>query len=292
MKTEIQKNIGGFIKYIKRIDEIPIVPTSVKITIYDKEGNVIVDSADCTINSMGEIKYFLDTTNIDIGINYKAEFNIVTGTNNYIEYVLFDVVNVVLQNVVISDDIITEAPFLKNQNYKRIAMAQSGTLNTIIDNTIMDVDDYWTNSIIEIINGTNVGEKKRIISQKNFVLTVNSDFSNPIDNTSKYVITKSFKQEIETAFNYVRNDVNKFKGNSSGIIDSNVIKNLIIFKTLENICFNFTREDNDIWFIRYKEYQEKYNQELNSIQLLFDSNSDGNINDNDSMGFSQIRGVK
>jgi hypothetical protein len=87
----------------------------------------------------------------------------------------------------------------------------------------------------------------------------------------------TYTTQIEEAFETVKKDI-KNKGNrSSMIIDSSQISILIKFKALEIIFFDFSIDNEGILWDKYLEYKEKYSQELNSINIEYDSNMDGTI---------------
>lgn len=86
-------------------------------------------------------------------------------------------------------------PQQKHVNHRYEGKATGGTTTTLIDTSSDSSlnyfeDDYFTYCEVEIIGGTNKGQKRRISAydKSTNTVTVSSAFSSAIDNTSVYVI--------------------------------------------------------------------------------------------------------
>lgn len=69
--------------------------------------------------------------------------------------------------------------------------ADSGSQNTLVDSELSTYQDgFFLGATLEIVAGTNAREKRRItdFSKSSNQITVESNFSNPIDNTCVYII--------------------------------------------------------------------------------------------------------
>jgi len=280
MKYEIQYNQNEQLIYTLRVNEIQVVPVSATITIYDNTGSVIKADS-CTIDTDGTISYIILERELEPALNYSAEFDIYYNGRHYKRVILFDVVRTKLVNNIVTDDIIKAAPYLKDMNYKYVSICKQDMteLNEIYDSMLNVDDNYYTNGTIDIIDGTNKGLSRRIISQIGFTIRVDKDFPEPCDTTTRFVITKSFKDNIEVAFMKVKLDIYNLKGRPNFLIDSNTIDELIVLRTLMDICFSYATDETGIWWTRYLEYKDMYWKLFGDMKLIFDTDDSGNISD-------------
>jgi hypothetical protein len=70
--------------------------------------------------------------------------------------------------------------------------ADSGTVDTLVDDALTQADDYWVGKTLHILSGDNAGESQVITGFVNLTneITVGSPFSNAIDAGDQYVITE------------------------------------------------------------------------------------------------------
>lgn len=295
MKQQIIKDTIGTLQFEYFEHGIPIDVTSALVTIYDEKGNEEVSSAVATVVG-NVVSYEISASVVDeVAYNWKAKWAyIVDGVTKY-KVQLFDIVLYVLDNPIIDDDIINRAPFVKDLNYRRIEQADSGTVNTVICSQLNEIDDYWNAGRIEIIDGINKGEKRLITDFDSSLntLTVENDFTNAVDNTCKFLIIRSFEKEIDEAYKVFLSDLQNKKINRNRILDDDQIKEYIIVKTLELICFNFSIDPVDLWMEKSRMYREDYNKKMAKAVFELDSNDSGNIDrDEGFTGVGQVRGVR
>ncbi len=295
IKQQVIKDKGGILelKYFK--NGLQQIPSAVYITIYDNKGTEKVAETLAEVRLDGTMEYLVEDVLCDeIYYNWKIEWKFYIDGQETYEVQLFDIVLYKLNNPVSDYDILQRAPFLRELNYRRIETADSGTQNTIVCSQLNEVDDYWTGGWIEIIEGINVGEKRQVSDfvQSTNTLTVSNIFTNAIDNDVKFVLIRSFTKEIDEAFNIFLNDLHNKLIKSNRIIGAEQIKEPVVLKTLELICFNFSKDPVDLWFERGKMYKDDYNRRINSAMFDFDDDDSGNIDDEEGLSVGQVSGVR
>jgi hypothetical protein len=293
MKQQLLINKDGIVKFTYYEFGIAKIPSLAKITIYDETGSEKVAQTTADINTTtGEMSYTITASILDtLARNWKASWEFTVNSVVKYEDQLFNIVNQVLSNPVITQDIIERAPFLDEQNYRRVFQADSGTAITIVSNELNEIDNWWTNGDVKIEEGTNKDETRKVISfdSSTQTLTVSIAFSNPIDNTSVVLIVRSFEKEIDEAFNIFINDLRNRGIKSDLIYGSEQINEFVINKTLELVCGNFSKDIADIWFAREEKYKNRYDELFNNLNLDYDENEDGNIDEDEAnSSFSQI----
>jgi hypothetical protein len=78
-------------------------------------------------------------------------------------------------------------PIIKGEN-KEIGMAESSTVNTLIDDNALWVVDEWKGGIIKITSGIGINQEKTIISNTEKEISVDSDWDIQPDNTSEFEV--------------------------------------------------------------------------------------------------------
>lgn len=295
MKQQLIKDIGGLLELKYFLNGLQQIPSSCYITIYDNTGTEKLAETLAEVRLDGTMEYFVEDVICDeIAYNWKAEWKFYIDGQETYEVQLFDVVLYKLNNPVSDFDILQRAPFLREMNYRRIETADSGTVNTIICSQLNETDDYWNGGWIEIIEGINVGEKRQISDfvQATNTLTVLNNFSNAIDNDTKFVLIRSFTKEISEAFNIFLNDLINRGIKTNRIIGQEQIREPVVLKTLELICINFSKDPVDLWSERWKMYKGDYDRRLNSAMFDFDDDDSGNIDNEEGLSVGQVSGVR
>jgi hypothetical protein len=219
----------------------------------------------------------------DVYYNWKAVWEFVVGTTTYYRSQIFYIVRQVLENPVIDADIINAAPFVKEKNYRKVVDASDGSKTTIISSELTEEDDYWNAGQAEVIVGTNSGETRKItdFAASSNTLTT-EEFSAAIDATSKVVVIRSFKKEIDRAFEKFELDMKNRGIYIDRIIDNDQVKEYIIVKTLELICLNFAKDAVDIWNEKASKYKNEYDNLIAVAVFDYDADDDGNIEDDEA----------
>jgi hypothetical protein len=61
------------------------------------------------------------------------------------------------------------------------------------------------------------------------------------------------------------------------LIDGNQVRELVILKTFEMICFDFAKTPEDIWWARYQKYHEAYEAAFAKLVIKYDEDESGAI---------------
>ena len=93
--------------------------------------------------------------------------------------------------------------------------ADSGTVDTLVDNALTQADDYWNHYVLTITGGTNSGYSDIVydFDAANDRLKILSDFPSAIDNTSTYSLSAA-----PLAGTPVRTSVQRNTGNVAKVI--------------------------------------------------------------------------
>lgn len=296
MKQQILVDIGGILTLKVYTNGIQVIPTTPKIEIKDNAGAVVIAEIAAAVDAEGTMTYALAAAKVpDVARNWKVNWNYQdSGTQR--ESQLFDIVNQILINNVINLDIIKRAQFLKKLNYRLNFTAESGTVNTIVNEAeLIQESEWWVNGLVEVTSGTNQGEirKVTIFDNPTNKLTVSPDFSADIDDTSIILLIRSFEKEIIEAFDIFANDLNNKELKTDLIIDSSQVREFIINKTIEIVCGNFTKDIADIWTAREEKFKSNYDKLFDNLNLDYDANNDGLVDaDEADTSFSQPGGVR
>jgi hypothetical protein len=111
--------------------------------------------------------------------------------------------NITVKDTSEADDVISQAEeiidaYIRRASkfipYREEGIATGGTTTTLIDSSsdspFTQDDDYWKGCEVEIVGGTNAGERRKVTAydKTTKTLTVDSAFTDSIDSTSVYVI--------------------------------------------------------------------------------------------------------
>ena len=280
MKQKILIDIGGTLELKYYENSLQVIPTSGVITIYDNAGAVKVAETTITIESgVGTMTYIvLAAVADDVYSNWRAVWKFVVAGKTIYRTTLFDVVRNILENPVVDEDIINAAFFLKDQNYSKIFTADSGNKTTIVSTELTEKDDYWNGGSVEVVSGTNLGQVRKVTD---FVASTNTltveTFTGLIDGTSKVLLIRTFKKEIDRAFDRFKLDVKNRGIHIDRIIDNNQVKEYIIILALHYICMGFSTDVADIWFSKAEIYEKDYKKLIGTAVFEYDEDNDGNI---------------
>ena len=91
----------------------------------------------------------------------------------------------------------------------------------------------------------------------------------------------SYDKQIQEAFRLIKRDIKDKGKRPAMIIDGMQIRELIIIKTFELVFFDFAKNEEDIWGIRFKEMQERYNDRFNKLNIKYDEDESGTIDEDE-----------
>jgi len=291
MKQQFREDIAGTIRLTVYENNVPVVPTSAKITLYQSGGSVLQAQADATAiaSTSGEMTYTLTTTHTDVAdLNYKAVWCYVVSGVTYYESQLFDVVKSILSIPITDDDLYSELDSLRKANRQDKGTATAGGAATLTDTKRKEDDDYWTGGTIEILAGTGAGQVRNISDyvQSTGVITVTPAWTTQPSTDSTYRIVKSFSTKIRQCFEKLE-DMLYSKGKRQDLIlESSQIKFPLIYLSVHFICLDLMDEQNDKWDRLATAYFEKFNTAFNGLKLEYDETESGFIEGGDEEGQS------
>lgn len=294
MNQEILLDIGGTITNKFFLNSIQQVPTSAFITVYDDTGTEVVAKTAATIDGDGTMSYAVAAGLCDeVKYNYKAVWEFVVDYITKYQISFFNIVRHGSVNPVVDDDIILRAPFVKSMNYRRIETATAGTKTVITCPNLTEESDYWTAGTVEILEGTNEGEKRKVVASDPGSLVADSEFTAAINSTSRFVVVRSFNREIQQAYAKFEADLFQKKIKINQLINAQQIKEYLLVLVLYYICSNFTKSPLDIWFEKAKEYKKEYAGMMANAVFDLDEDDDGVLEATErGENISQIRGQR
>lgn len=293
-KQQLLVNKPGILSFTYRENGIPVAITDPKITIYNNAGTEKLAQIAATTPSVGVMSYDVAAALIPtIDVSWRANWEFKVGAVTKYEEQLFDIVNQILNNPVITSDIIGRAPFLDDQNYRQVFTSEGGSSNTIESAELIQDANWWTNGAVEITGGTNAGTTRKVIDFVNAVLTVSPSYGEDIIDDSICNVIRSYEKEIIEAFDIFLVDLKKFNLKSNRMIGSEQIREFVINKTIELVCGNFTKDIADIWNLREDKFKGKYDELFNNPIFDYDRNNDGDIGESESdRSYGQVPGVR
>jgi len=89
----------------------------------------------------------------------------------------------------------------------------------------------------------------------------------------------NFSPQIERAFEDIKRVLKERGRRPSLLVDASQIRDLTITHALELIFFDFAKTTEDIWWNRYLKKAAQYSAELESLNLKYDSDETGSIDE-------------
>ena len=282
MHLEIRKSTAytftwDFFEY-----DIQEVPSTGTITIYKKTGAELVSETSVSIDSVGQIAYTISATDTaTVDINYKIQLKYRIGDLYYYKHYLFDIVECPIVNVVKDSDLFELVPELRN-DITEVTMetTAAGSTSTLVCSKLANDERNYKGGRIEIFISDTIVHPAKITNHVSNTLTFSPAYSSAIGNSTVFKIRPSFQYIIDRAFNdYVWRDVRNKVPAASGYIDTDVLKNLTVYKALELYCVGSVEIADDKWDLRYNRFKEDYQAEYLKLKEPYDISEDGNISD-------------
>lgn len=261
------------------------IPTSATITLYKPSGTELQAAAAATVDpTTGEMTYSLTATHTaDTELNYKAIWAYILNGTTYYQTQLFDVVKSILAIPITDDDLYNELEALRKANYQASATATAGAAGSITDTKRREENDFWKGGSIEIVSGTGIGQKRDItgFTQSTGVFTINPVWATNPDNTSVYVIVKSFSKKIQAAFDNICTMLYDKGKRHNLILESSQITQPLIYLTIHMVALDLMDEEGDKWDRIVKIYQDKFDKAFNNMHLDYDEDESGAIDESE-----------
>jgi len=99
--------------------------------------------------------------------------------------------------------------------------------------------------------------------------------------------TQNYSPQIAEAFTQVKRAIKDRGRRPAMLIDGAQVRELVILKTFEMICFDFARAVEDIWWARYQKYAATFADRLAGLVIKYDADESGTIEDDETRTFAQ-----
>jgi hypothetical protein len=285
MKREIQKSLDfNFSWYFSR-DNITITPASSLVEFFNSSGTVIQASAAGTIAADGKVSKTLTAANIGtVERNYKVKITYTYNSETFIFYEIFDVVECPLVNNVRDEDLFVYIKELRDKVFtfsgKTTAAGNVGG-NTFIDEALKKPVDNFIGARAELYLTESDVRKLEIqsIDKTTGTATFLPALGSAVPLAARYVMRGNYSAQIKAAWeDFAIIAARDLTGIAAAFVDSNVFKNLTIFKALEIISGSYAEIAEDKWTAREKKFSDLYNKELTRLSSeMVDEDGDGSI---------------
>jgi len=94
--------------------------------------------------------------------------------------------------------------------------------------------------------------------------------------------TSNYDGQIQEAFRILKRLIKDKGRRPAMLIDGSQVRELVIIKTFEIIFFNFSKAPDDIWWRRYEQYKELFQQRFNALVIKYDEDESGTIDDGEA----------
>lgn len=94
----------------------------------------------------------------------------------------------------------------------------------------------------------------------------------------------NYDGQIQEAFRLVKRLIKDRGRRPAMLIDGSQVRELVIIKTFEIIFFNFSKTPDDIWWRRYEQYKEVFQQRFDALVIKYDEDESGTIDDSEAGG--------
>ena len=180
-----------------------------------------------------------------------------------------------------------------------VAKANSGSTTTVVSKALKGLDeDEVEGAYICFLNGANAGVD-RIITDYTSAASGTFTFdtlTTAIDNTVTFaVVFLDYTGGVDRAKAIIENDLRKKGYDIDNFLTSSHLKELLINKTMSHICQTKRQDadEEDMYHINYLDFENKYQQELNTLVADYDSDEDDVVDTNEEdLNLGKVRFVR
>ncbi len=278
-KQEIYQNRSEAITYKKYIDNLQIVPASATVTITTGGGEDMptpITDAACAIDGVGTVSYTLSAANtVNLGENFVAEFKYIYNAVEYLDRLLFDIVINKIESIISDKDIEDEFSALKGLYFPIYGEITSiGAVNEIIDKrNLSEEKSYFKGGQVKILSGDNQDFLSEILeySYTDSKLTLKRSMAPNVISGDKFVILKSYENEITRAFDEILDWLRTQGYRPTLIIDDTQLREVHISLSVAKALHPLGKFQRD----NYEDYTKKYLQQRSQLRLLYDEDETG-----------------
>lgn len=288
MKQDLLKDKDQTVEFIPPfLQNRPAIASAATLAIKKPSGETVVaagTSVTAIDSSTGKLTYDISAATLnELGENWIVEWAYTVSSVVYYETTLFDVVLHKLSILLTDEDLYKLQGDIKTKNESIEGSVTSSTASTLVatDNIKNYADDYFNGGIVEVLNVSNGAKQSRLITdhvQSTGTLSISPDWATNPDNTYKYIAYRPFRNKVEFAWEELMGDIRAQGFRPALIMNSIDLKVVHAYKTIEHICLDFTKDDDqDVWSRLYEIYKGKYNEAFAKLKFQYDSNEDGEI---------------
>lgn len=303
MKQEVLKASTETLRFTPPpINNRPAIASAATIVLKKPGGETLQASASVTaINATtGELTYTLTTTHTaTLDVNYVAEWSYTVSGASYKETTLFDVVLHRLSQLTTDEDLYVLQGDIKAKNESITGTVVSATSSTLVDTgaLVNYPDDYFNNGMVEVTLPSTGARQRRTVSdfvQSTGTLSITPNWASTPTSSYKYTVFRPFRVKLDYAWDMLMNDVRAKGFRPALIMQSDTLKHVHAFKTLELICIDFIKEGgpDDLWTKLADRYQGLYNDAFSKLQFMYDSDQDGLADSPNAQGTGNLRMVR
>lgn len=288
MKQEFLKLKSDTLRFTPPLtNNRPTIASSATLIICKPDGTTrLADGVSATVNgTTGELTYALTSTHTpELGENYVVTWDWVVSAVHYYETTLYDVVLHRLAILTTDDDLYDLQNDIKSKNENVNGTVGSAAAGTLVDTNQLTnyPDDYFNGGIVEAMNPSTGAVQRRVVSdfvQSTGSLSVTPNWATTPDSTYKYVVYKPFRKKIEFAWEVLMKYVRAQGLRPALIMESQELKVIHIYKTLQLVCVDFIKEPQDVWSLLADKYKELYDQELTTLRFAYDADESGAVSE-------------
>lgn len=255
-----------------------LIPTGATLTVYRPGGgDKLVSGATMTIGADGLLSYGLSATdNAEAASNYKAEIRYVYNAKTSYITLFYDVVRSKLASVITDDDVMSELPQLRANNWKVGGAATGGSQTTIVDNELKRFgDDFFTGGVAY---SPLKGETREIIgfASSNGTVTT-AAFSSAIAPGEKYTLTRPWTKEIKRAFEKMEERITAEGKRPELVLDPYDLRMAHIYLSVAEACKGLINERSGFWWELWQAYEKKAEDAFKGLSFKYDAGADGFI---------------
>lgn len=220
--------------------------------------------------------------------------------------VLFDVCITTLVNVVREEDLFEFAPGLRTERSgmsEGTANSSGGSTTTLVDDALEIYPDNWFNGgVIELLNGDDEGERRRVtdFAESTGTATFDPALSAAPDGDA-YRIRRSWQHLIDLAYEDVKSRIRERGNRSALVVDAGELYRPIVYRAIQ-LCYESIGSlmgespssqgvaDSPAWDTA-EHYKRLYDEAFTSTHFHYDAGADDGVPDS-VLSFATVRSAR
>lgn len=100
--------------------------------------------------------------------------------------------------------------------------------------------------------------------------------------------TTNYSGQIAEAFTVIKRLLKDKGKRPSMLIDGGQLRELIIVKTFEMLCFDFSKAPDDIWWARADKYAKLFGSRFSTLSIKYDADESGTVEGTETQTLGQV----